>query len=68
MREWLSPTCWWKWLATPGRGELLAEPLRVGVGDLAEQQLGADRDDLDPHVSHGRACGRPSSTRSRCTP
>ena len=34
----------------PGRGELLAEPLRVGVGDLTEEQLGADRDDLDPHA------------------
>ena len=33
----------------PGGGQLLAEPGRVGVGDLAEQQLGADRHDLDPH-------------------
>ena len=59
MRRWLSPTCWWKWLATPARRELLAEPLRVRVGDLSEQQLGADRDDLDPHAARERGV-RPS--------
>ena len=30
-------------------GQVLAQPGGVGVGDLAEQQLGADRHDLDPH-------------------
>ena len=30
-------------------GQVLAEPRRVGVGDLAEQELGPDRHDLDPH-------------------
>ena len=30
-------------------GQVLAEPGGVGVGDLAQQQLGADRHDLDPH-------------------
>ena len=30
-------------------GEPLRHPLRVRVGDLAEQQLRADRDDLCPH-------------------
>ena len=31
------------------RGQLFAEPSRVGVGDLPEQQLGPHRDDLDAH-------------------
>ena len=30
-------------------GHVLAEPRRVGVGDLAQQQLRPDRHDLDPH-------------------
>ena len=46
--------------ADPVRRELLAEPLRVRVGDLAEQQLRADRDDLNPH-------GRPLVCRRRST-
>src|SRR5690606_33366910 len=32
-----------------GQGQLLADPGRVGVDDLAEQQLGADRHDLTAH-------------------
>ena len=32
-----------------GGGQVLAHPLRVGVGDLPEEQLGADGDDLDAH-------------------
>ena len=36
------------------RGQLLADPRRVGVDDLAEQQLGADGDDLTAH-RHGNA-------------
>ena len=45
----------------PGRGQVVAQPGRVGVGDLAEQQLGADRHDLDPHALGlpGRPGGRP---------
>ena len=30
-------------------GELLAEPLGVGIGNLAEQQFRADRDDFNAH-------------------
>ena len=33
------------------RGELLADPARVRVDDLAEQQLGADREDVSSHSS-----------------
>ena len=33
-----------------GQGQLLADPGRVGVDDLAEEQLGADGDDLAAHV------------------
>ena len=32
-----------------GGGELFGHPPRVRIGDLPEQQLGADRDDLGPH-------------------
>ena len=32
-----------------GGRELLADPRAVGVDDLAEQQLGADREDVTPH-------------------
>ena len=32
------------------RGQLFGHPLRVRVGDLPEQELGADGDDLRPHV------------------
>ena len=39
-------------------GQVLPQPLRVGVGDLPEQQLGADRHDLDPHAGQP---GRPSA-------
>jgi hypothetical protein len=42
------------------RGHLLAEPHRVGVGDLAEQQLRADGDDLDPHAARPCRARRPS--------
>ena len=35
----------------PDRGEPFGDPPRVGVGDLTEQQLGPDADDLGPHVS-----------------
>ena len=55
------------------RGQVLAQPGGVGVGDLAQQQLGADRHDLDPHGSDltrqraGAAPdGRRSGTRLRC--
>ena len=37
-----------------GGGELLADPGGVGVGDLAEEQLGPDGDDLDPHPARLR--------------
>ena len=57
MRAWLSPTAWWKCDVDAGGGQLLAQPGGVGVGDLAEQQLGAHRDDLDPHG--GDLTGRP---------
>ena len=33
----------------PGQRELLADPRRVGVDHLPEQQLGADGDHLTPH-------------------
>ena len=49
MRPRLSPTFVWKWESMPAERELLADPRRVGVDDLAEQQLGADRDDLTAH-------------------
>ncbi len=39
------------------RRELLADPGTVGVDDLAEQQLGADRQDLTPHASPANRCG-----------
>ena len=51
IRSWLSPTAWWKCESDAERGQVLTQPLRVGVGDLAEQELGADRHDLDPHVA-----------------
>ena len=54
-------------------GQVLAQPGGVGVGDLAQQQLGADRHDLDPHggdltVRPGGAAhaGRRAGTRRRC--
>ena len=54
-------------------GQVLAQPGGVGVGDLAEQQLGADRHDLDPHggdltEASCRAApgGRRAGTRPRC--
>ena len=49
MRSWLSPTAWWKCDATPVAASCSPSQAGVGVGDLAEQQLGADRHDLDPH-------------------
>ncbi len=33
-----------------GRGQPVAQPRRVGVGNLSEQELGADSHDLDSHV------------------
>ena len=69
MRSWLSPTAWWKWEVTPTRGQVLAHPLRVGVGDLAEQQLGADGHDLDPHGGQAaEPCRQPRRPRSGGTP
>ena len=32
-----------------GRGQLLADPRAVRVDDLAEQELGSDRENLTPH-------------------
>ena len=52
-----------------GRGQLVAQPGAVGVGDLAQQQLGADRHDLDPHPGAAPApvtARRPS--RKYCRP
>ena len=46
----------------PDGGQVLPQPRRVGVGDLAEQQLGADRHDLDPHAA--QAAGLVPSTAS----
>ena len=42
--------------------ETLADPRRVGVDDLAEEQLGADGDDL---TSHGRHASRRAGTARR---
>ena len=44
-------------------GQVLAQPGGVGVGDLAQQQLGAHRDDLDSHGATLRAAGRCSALR-----
>ena len=33
-----------------GQGQLLTDPGRVGIDDLAEQQLGADGDDFAAHA------------------
>ena len=46
IRAMLSPTFTWWCEAMPDDGELLADPGRVGVDDLAEQQLGPDCDHL----------------------
>ena len=35
----------------PVGGQLLADPRRVGVDDLPEQQLGADRQDVAAHYA-----------------
>ena len=47
----------------PDRSELLADPRGVGVDDLAEQQLGADREDVSSHswspASPGARCRGP---------
>ena len=65
IRSWLSPTAWWKWEPTPGRPG--ARPATaIGVGDLPEQQLGADGDDLDPHGAS--ACPRRPAGASRRRP
>ncbi len=45
-----------------GRGQPVAQPRGVGVGDLAEQQLGPDGHDLDPHASASLDTRRPSAT------
>ena len=45
------------------RGELLADPRGVRIDDLAEQELGADREDVSPHsrppASPGGRCRSP---------
>ena len=44
--------------------QLLADPGRVGVDDLPEQQLGADRHDLGPvagHLAGARPRGEPGA-------
>src|SRR5262249_2103974 len=46
------------------RGEVLTDPRAVGVDDLAEQQLGADREDVNAHVARSRT-DRPGT---RCGP
>jgi hypothetical protein len=45
---------------------LFAEPLRVGVGNLSEQQLGADSDNLNSHWP--RLSYQRGNTASPCTP
>ena len=50
----------------PGRGQAVAQPGRVGVGDLAQQELGAHRHDLDPHAPLSLNARRPSAR--YCTP
>ena len=50
MRSRLSPTFVWKWESMPAERELLADPGRVGVDDLPEQQLGADGHDFTAHA------------------
>jgi hypothetical protein len=42
----------------PGQRQLLAHPGGVGVDDLAEQQLGADGDDLSAHAPSPIPCRR----------
>ena len=49
MRPRLSPTFDLQQRVDPGSGELLADPLAVGVGDLTEQQFGPDRHDVAAH-------------------
>ena len=48
----------------PLSGELLADPRRVGVDDLAEQQLGADGDDVAAHRPSPGAVDLPGAARS----
>ena len=52
MRPTLSPTFTWRQRGDAAGGQLLADPRRVGVDDLPEQQLGADGEDV---TSHGPA-------------
>jgi hypothetical protein len=47
-------------------GELLAEPRRVGVDDLAEQQLGADRQHVAAHQAAWRAAATGRERRVAC--
>ena len=58
MRPTLSPTLTCGSEAMPLSGELLADPRRVGVDDLAEQQLGADGEDVTAHGRPRAAGGR----------
>ena len=48
------------------RRQVLAEPLGVGIGNLAEQQFGADGDDLNSHAR--RPFDHRRSSASRCRP
>ena len=49
--------------ADAGGGQVLTQPRRVGVGDLAQQQLGPHRHDLNPH---GWISPRPSDPSDGC--
>ena len=50
MRVWLSPIDAVLVRVDARRGELLADPRAVRVDDLAEQQLGPDRQDFTSHL------------------
>ena len=71
MRSRLSPTLRCSHVSMPP-GELLADPRAVRVDDLAEQQLGADRQHVTPHrpsmgprcASRGGRCRDPRSPSS----
>ena len=49
MRSWLSPTAWWKCEATPLAARCSPSQAELVSAIWPEQQLGADRHDLDPH-------------------
>ncbi len=50
----------------PGQSQLLADPGRVAIDDLAEQQLGADGDDLAAHGGSQPPNLRLASMRRAC--